>query len=481
MPAPRRLILSAGFLAAATFPAATTPARGQTPRPPSPGTHVPLGGALTPDQMKQALEQFGAGGLPADLGPLADLFRDLPGGVPKLDPKLRDELLRQLRSNPDLMRRAMEEAKKRKATGQPTPDADELKKLLKDFPFPKQPSDFGPKPQDRPPFGKDTPPVVEPKFNTPPPVPPKDGDPLTPPDNNPGRVPPLENPDAPFAPPVPPFDPNATPRERGLRAAASLWERNVGPLDETPAVKRALLDLVDGTGDLQDGEGNNFWDSLSKETGDATSFADFIKDASLGESWKLPKFDMPSFNWSKSDPDLGRGDRGTRPSGDNWWSRRGASPSSPSRGSSSGSGWNFGSPGSVGSWVPVVLLAVVLLGALVLWRYWYFGGAARSPALTAAGLGAWPVDPRRLTTRRHVVRAFEYLSVLRCGPAAKTWTHHTIAGALSDLAATHGETALMLARLYELARYAPLDEALTTAELAEARRLVCTLAGLGDE
>ena len=110
MPAPRRLILSAGFLAAATFPAATTPARGQTPRPPSPGTHVPLGGALTPDQMKQALEQFGAGGLPADLGPLADLFRDLPGGVPKLDPKLRDELLRQLRSNPDLMRRAMEEA-----------------------------------------------------------------------------------------------------------------------------------------------------------------------------------------------------------------------------------------------------------------------------------------------------------------------------------------------------------------------------------
>ena len=80
-----------------------------------------------------------------------------------------------------------------------------------------------------------------------------------------------------------------------------------------------------------------------------------------------------------------------------------------------------------------------------------------------------------------MVLAFEYLSVLICGPTAKTWTHNTIAEALSELAATHGETAVMLARLYELARYAPLDEALTTAELAEARRLICSLAGMDHE
>ena len=76
------------------------------------------------------------------------------------------------------------------------------------------------------------------------------------------------------------------------------------------------------------------------------------------------------------------------------------------------------------------------------------------------------------------MKAFEYLSVLICGPPAKTWTHNTIADALSELAATHGETAVMLARLYELARYAPLDEPLTRDELMEARELVCGLAGV---
>ena len=88
------------------------------------------------------------------------------------------------------------------------------------------------------------------------------------------------------------------------------------------------------------------------------------------------------------------------------------------------------------------------------------------------------MDPRAINTREDVVKAFEYLSVLICGPSARTWTHSTIADALSELAATHGETAVMLARLYELARYAPLDEPLTRDELMEARELVCGLAGV---
>jgi hypothetical protein len=96
-------------------------------------------------------------------------------------------------------------------------------------------------------------------------------------------------------------------------------------------------------------------------------------------------------------------------------------------------------------------------------------------------LGPWPVDPHRLATRQDVVVAFEHLSVLICGPVAKTWTHTTIAGALSELAMAEPERALMLARLYELARYAPIEEPLTTAELAEARRLVCRLAGFSDD
>jgi hypothetical protein len=88
------------------------------------------------------------------------------------------------------------------------------------------------------------------------------------------------------------------------------------------------------------------------------------------------------------------------------------------------------------------------------------------------------VDPRTIATREDLVRAFEYLSVLICGAEARTWTHGTIARALVDLAATHAATARLLARLYELARYAPLDEPLNPAELAEGRRLVCELAGV---
>jgi hypothetical protein len=91
------------------------------------------------------------------------------------------------------------------------------------------------------------------------------------------------------------------------------------------------------------------------------------------------------------------------------------------------------------------------------------------------------VDPHRLASRQDVVAAFEHLSVLICGPVAKTWTHTTIAGALSELATAEPRRALMLARLYELARYTPVEEPLTTAELAEARRLVCRLAGFSDD
>ena len=101
-------------------------------------------------------------------------------------------------------------------------------------------------------------------------------------------------------------------------------------------------------------------------------------------------------------------------------------------------------------------------------------------AWAAGGPGPWPIDPREINTREDVVKAFEFLSVLICGPDAKMWTHSTIADELSALAVTHGDTAVKLARLYELARYAPLDEPLTRAELLEARRLVCDLAGIDE-
>jgi len=138
----------------------------------------------------------------------------------------------------------------------------------------------------------------------------------------------------------------------------------------------------------------------------------------------------------------------------------------------------LGNFGFGGSWFPVVVLGIIVL-AIVLWIVLKnLRTATPELAVIPHGLGPWPIDPRRINTREDVVKAFEYLSVLICGESAKTWTHNTIADALAELAVTHGETAVQLARLYELARYAPLDEPLTRDELMEARELVCGLAGV---
>jgi hypothetical protein len=498
----RRLLGSVGLVLAAAALAAPTPARAQYPRAASPGEHVLPPVALTPEQVKQALERLGAPGG-------QDLLRNLPPGLldqlkkefekggpehglPKLDPR-QAEALRRLLDNP-AVRKQLEGMER---NGQLPARREDVEKLLKGMPgLPKDlPRTLGPGPQgtDPPRFNpKDLLPA-DPKVGPrpPEPVPKRDDAPAVP---DPARggapaIPPVPelggglHPDPEFPDLPSPFDPNESSRERAMRTAASLWERNIGPLDDTPAVKRALFDLVEGSEDFKDADGNSFWDTLAKESGDATSLADFIDQAALGESWTLPKLgDLPSFNlnWSRSNPDIGRGGDGPAGApGESWWSRRRAP--SVSGGGSAGSGWNFGIPGLEGSWLPVVLLAAVLLGALVYWRFWYLRDPQAESVLGLGGLGPWPVDPRRLATRKDVVLAFEYLSVLICGPAAKTWTHTTIAGALADLATTHGETARMLARLYELARYAPADEPLSTAELAEARRLVCRLAGLGDE
>jgi hypothetical protein len=340
-----------------------------------------------------------------------------------------------------------------------------------------------------PKIGPDTPPV-RPKVDSPvtpgkepdpvEPKPPGQPDPVTPPRDNVRPEAPAPTPKDPlgdvFRDPSAP-DPNESPevaaRRKRAQAAISLWERNVGPIDETPAVKRALLDLVEGTEDIKDSEGNSFWDTLSKETGDATSFADWVGNAGGGESWKLPDF---SLGWGGSKTDVGPGG-GSSSSGDSWWSRRSSSSSSSGSGSGTG-GFDLGIPGLEGSWLSLVLLGVVLVGGLLLWKYLYFRDAKAGVVFDLGGLGPWPVDPRTISTREELVKAFEYLSVLICGPAARMWTHGTIASALADLATTHSEAAMILARLYELARYAPLDEPLTADEIEEARRLVCRLAGV---
>lgn len=267
-------------------------------------------------------------------------------------------------------------------------------------------------------------------------------------------------------------NPELDARKKRMEAAKALWEKTVGPLDDTPQVKKALFDLVDGTDDIKDKDGNSFWDTLSKEGADSGSFADWVNNAATGDSWK---FDF----WGKSSSDSTSGSSSSSSSGGNWFTRQSSSSSSSPRGGSGG-GLDFGFGGASGNGlIPLLILAALLVGGLLLFKYLYFRDPrAAEPAFDLGGIGPWPVDPRAIATRQDLVKAFEYLGVMICGPAARMWTHGTIASALAELATTHSEAAMILARLYELARYAPLDEPLTAAEIEEARRLVCRLAGV---
>jgi hypothetical protein len=496
MTAGRRVLLPAGFLALAFLLAHGT-ARGQQRE----GSHELWQQNLTPEQVKTALARLGAG----DFGgpdPFREMVRDYvlknnPGLAN--NPELR-RAIEKLTGDPEFMRQVKEAAKQRQKDpgrpGQPFPEdfaraaaeafkngkAPKLPEGLKGFELPKT-EPGGSAPQARPGPG------VGQKGE--PPVPPKPGDepktepPMAPALPNPGP-PAAQNPadekgninldQNPFPPPEEPTDP----RSKSLEAFRAIWERNVGPLDETPEVKRALFELIGDNGfdfDLKDGSGNSIWDLLKNGDGTGSEFGDILNGTG-GGNWSLGNWEMPKlnnwFNWGGGSS-VGSG----RSSSSGWnlfGSRRPSAPSGPS------SGWGWGGGGGIGgiggAWLPFVLLLLAVVAVFVWFQLKNLKAREAAVAFAGGGLGPWPVDPRSINTREDVVKAFEYLSVLICGPSAKNWTHGTIAAALADLAATHEETALMLARLYELARYAPLNEPLTAAELVEARKLVCALAGV---
>jgi hypothetical protein len=141
---------------------------------------------------------------------------------------------------------------------------------------------------------------------------------------------------------------------------------------------------------------------------------------------------------------------------------------------------------------------------------------ARESSGGASGwkLGPWPVDPAAVRTREELIRAFEYLSLLRLGPAARHWHHLAIGSALSRFSrdacamlsrpgnpshqrppgqgrestpptsgphyasAEQHQAVVQLTSLYERARYAPAGEPLPESALATARHDLCLLAGV---
>jgi hypothetical protein len=93
-------------------------------------------------------------------------------------------------------------------------------------------------------------------------------------------------------------------------------------------------------------------------------------------------------------------------------------------------------------------------------------------------LGPWPVQPGAVASREDLIRAFEYLAILRLGGRARSRNHLAVADGLRtnepDLA--RREAAGELARLYEKARYEPARAPLEKAEVDAARRDLTLLA-----
>jgi hypothetical protein len=128
-------------------------------------------------------------------------------------------------------------------------------------------------------------------------------------------------------------------------------------------------------------------------------------------------------------------------------------------------------------------MAVLALAGLTVWlvvRHWT--AAARGRPSSSWQLGPWPVDPAQVATPAELIQAFEYLSLLKLGPDARSRNHRALAAGLADQEGADAGRRLAadeLAGLYERARYAPALDSLPPATIASARRALCLLAGVG--
>lgn len=155
-------------------------------------------------------------------------------------------------------------------------------------------------------------------------------------------------------------------------------------------------------------------------------------------------------------------------------------------------GWTEGN-----GWRALGVLGILVLLGVVFWKTLRRTSATGLSGTAAWRLGPWPVQPSAVQTREELIRAFEYLSILLLGPAARHWHHWAIASNLGESASPSGarfkrtatsrlsdgsaerrRAAEQLASLYERARYAPPSEPLPEAALATARRDLCLLAGV---
>jgi len=261
------------------------------------------------------------------------------------------------------------------------------------------------------------------------------------------------------------------PRQRSWDAFRELWERYIGPLDNTPELRNLLQQMVGDGGmawDLRDSSGRSVWEVLREQmpevgrgrgqSGDDRGEGASAEGGTEGRRWRWPQWRWPRWSLSLR------------------WGRPGSGGGS--WGSLSSSGWDWPVlPRS--SWWFLAILAVVgvATAALIIRQRRRFAGLSW-PHLSPQLRGQQLVDPRQIRTPEELVRAFEWWSVQLLGPEARHWTHATIARALHQKAILQKEQIDELAHLYELARYAPEARKLPPEVWMQGRHLLCLWAGV---
>jgi hypothetical protein len=98
------------------------------------------------------------------------------------------------------------------------------------------------------------------------------------------------------------------------------------------------------------------------------------------------------------------------------------------------------------------------------------------PGNQRATPGSWPVAPEAVRSSQEFIQAFEYLSLMKLGPKARSWNHRAIALELGGDESRRQQMAQHLARLYEQARYPPRPTALSADALDVAQSELVSLA-----
>jgi hypothetical protein len=249
----------------------------------------------------------------------------------------------------------------------------------------------------------------------------------------------------------PPKTVDISPESKQFQQVAGWWEKNIGPMKDSPAMKDLLAEFIKGAGST---------DGKSPLSG--------IMDGMQTDAMK------DSGNWLNSTfkdfklPDLGL--KGVS-------SQSFQAPTTPEF--SSGGLGSMSADSFLDSTLPVmVLIVAITLGLGIFWLIPRWQARRNATPKPVPGLGPWPLDPRKITDRESFVRAFEYLSVLTLGQESRQFNHLVIAQELRLRVPQSAGIADDLGDFYSLARYTPPTDPISPETIQAARVKLCQLAGV---